>query len=98
LLLLIQGAKRNLKILATIAAGVLVLRFIDVVWIIEPSSPTLIAHHLHWMDFLAPIGIGGIWLSLFLWLLRRHPLIPLGEKIEVNFEHGTHTNTSRTRA
>ena len=38
LLLLIQGAKRNIKILATIAAGVLVLRFVDVVWLIEPTS------------------------------------------------------------
>jgi hypothetical protein len=98
LLLLIQGAKRNIKILATIAAGVLILRFIDVVWIIEPSSETRIAHSLHWMDFLAPIGIGGIWFALFLWILKRHPLIPMGERIEVDLSHGSHASTSRPTA
>jgi hypothetical protein len=94
LLLLIQGAKRNIKILATIAAGILILRWVDNVWIIEPSSETRIAHSLHWMDFLAPIGIGGIWFWMFLWLLRRHPLIPLGEQIEVDLSHGSHASTS----
>jgi hypothetical protein len=98
LLLLIQGSKRNIKILATIAAGVLVLRFFDVVWIVEPTSNAPLAHRIHWMDFIAPIGIGGVWLWLFLWILRRHPLIPLGERIEVDLAHGSHSSTTRPAA
>ncbi|HEY1629321.1 MAG TPA: hypothetical protein VGF52_05650 [Tepidisphaeraceae bacterium] len=94
LLLLIQGAKRNIKILGAIASGILVLRYLDVLWLIEPSSPTRIAHGLHWMDFVAPIGIGGIWLWLFLLLLRRRSLIPLGEREEVDLSHGSQTSTT----
>jgi hypothetical protein len=98
LLLLIQGAKRNVKILGAIAMGLLVLRWLDIVWIIEPSSSTRIAHGISWMDLLAPIGIGGIWLWMFIWLLRRHPLIPLGERIEVDLAHGSHASTTRPTA
>ena len=29
------------------------------------------------MDFLAPVGIGGIWLACFLWQLQRQPLLAL---------------------
>jgi len=32
---------------------------------------------LHWIDILAPIGIGGIWLAIFLQYLRGRSLLPL---------------------
>jgi hypothetical protein len=28
------------------------------------------------MDFLTPIGVGGIWLAYFLWQLGRYPVLP----------------------
>ncbi len=31
----------------------------------------------YWMDFLAPLGLGGVWLAYFLWQLQRQPLLPL---------------------
>jgi hypothetical protein len=37
------------------------------------------ALHVTWMDFAAPIGIGGIWIGVFLWALRKAPLIPLND-------------------
>ena len=39
----------------------------------EISTPRLSEH---WMDFLVPIGLGGIWLSYFLVQLQRFPLVP----------------------
>ncbi len=28
------------------------------------------------MDFLTPVGLGGLWLANFLWELKRAPLLP----------------------
>jgi hypothetical protein len=46
---------------------------------------------LHWADVAAPIGIGGLWLAVFLWQLRSRALLPLGEPYLQNaLEHGRH--------
>jgi hypothetical protein len=74
-LLLLQPTKRNLRPLARLAAGLLILRLIDVLWLIAPSSPTEHAGGLYWTDLFAPIGVGGIWLAGFLWILRRAPVV-----------------------
>ena len=29
----------------------------------------------HWLDFVAPIGIGGIWIAAFIWVLKRQPIL-----------------------
>jgi hypothetical protein len=29
------------------------------------------------MDVLAPVGIGGIWIAVFVWQLKGSPLLPL---------------------
>ena len=55
--------------------GLLVLRLIDVLWQVAPSSPTEYAGGLYWTDLFAPIGVGGIWLAGFLWMLRRAPVV-----------------------
>jgi hypothetical protein len=28
------------------------------------------------MDFLTPLGVGGLWLGYFLWQLGRYPVLP----------------------
>jgi hypothetical protein len=41
------------------------------------------------MDFLLPIGLGGIWLAAFLWQLELRPLMPLGDpRLKEALEHG----------
>jgi uncharacterized RDD family membrane protein YckC len=30
----------------------------------------------HWMDFLTPLGVGGLWLAYFLYELKRYPPLP----------------------
>ena len=43
-----------------------------------PGHALVSRHHLadHWMDFLTPLGIGGIWFAYFFWELGRRPLLP----------------------
>jgi hypothetical protein len=75
LLLLSREMKRNAVYLARIAGGLLVLRMIDYFWLVEPPfKPD--GPRLHWLDFTAPLGIGGIWFAFYLWQLARAPLLP----------------------
>ncbi len=76
LLLLSRFVKRKARVLARLALAILVMRLVDLFWLVAP------AHHqqglrVHWMDVAAPVGIGGIWLAAFIWQLGRYPLLPL---------------------
>jgi hypothetical protein len=77
LLLLQRTVKRRLESLTTLAMVVLVLRLIDVYWMVAPSSlnPTP-GLHIHLLDILMPIGIGGVWLWMFAGQLVSRPLVP----------------------
>lgn len=76
LLLLSQARKRDPKRLIRIAVLVLIARAVDVFWLIEPSFRKQ-GFTVYWTDLAAFVGIGGIWLSFYLWQLRRRPLLPL---------------------
>jgi len=74
-LLLFRTVKRNADLLAWIAGAVLVMHLINVFWLIVPSFyPRGI--HISWLDFAAPLGIGGLWVALFLFRLKQSPLLP----------------------
>ncbi len=86
LALLSQDRKRNPRRLIKIAIWLLVARAIDVFWIIEPTfrssgkSSLLNTSHgfsIYWTDFAAFLGLGGVWVYVFLGQLRRRPLLPL---------------------
>jgi hypothetical protein len=75
LLLLSRDLKRNARALSAVAAALMIMRLIDLFWIIEPTfHPT--GFYLHWMDVVAPIGLGGIWLAMFTSQLGERPLVP----------------------
>ena len=82
LLLLPEGANRNSRILASVAALVVLMRLVDVYWLVRPvfTQATAAAgstrFQVTWLDLAAPIGIGGVWLAVFLWQLEEHPLLP----------------------
>jgi hypothetical protein len=76
LLLLSRDLKRSARKLVGIAVLVIVMRFVDLFWMIAPEF----SHggfHIHWMDIIAPIGVGGLWLAAFMWQLKGRPLLPL---------------------
>jgi hypothetical protein len=76
LLLLSQGRKRNPVRLMRVAVFILFARVIDLFWVIEPTFRRD-GFTLYWTDFAAFIGIGGIWIYVYLGQLRRRPLLPL---------------------
>ncbi|MFZ3200703.1 MAG: hypothetical protein WA175_06090 [Candidatus Acidiferrales bacterium] len=85
-LLLQRTVKRRLRTLSLVAAALVFLTFLDVYWLVAPSysmrpHPTL-------MDLFAVIGIGGVWLGMFLRQLNRLPLLPVHDpRFEGALEH-----------
>jgi hypothetical protein len=79
LLLLFRNNKRHLPFLAALAMALLVLRLIDVHWLIAPSGPERGAKAT-WMEIPLALGIGGIWFYVFVGLLRRRPLLARSEE------------------
>ncbi len=87
-LLLSRDLKRNFKLLAGIAVFILFMRFVDLYWLVAPDFSKG-GFHVSWMDFAAPIGIGGIWLWYFLTQLEKRPLMPLNDpQLEGALHHG----------
>jgi len=75
-LLLSRKTKKVIRNLSLIAGGILVMRLVDLFWMIMPAFNDH-RFQLNWMNIVAPIGIGGIWLSVFIWQLKRQALLPL---------------------
>ena len=54
------------------------MRYVDLLWVVVPNFTG--AHfQISWMDIVAPIGLGGIWLAAFSRQLRSWPLMPLND-------------------
>jgi hypothetical protein len=75
-LLLLRDVKRRSGALLWVALGVLAMRLIDTFWMIVPGFVAA-GQTLHWLDLALIVGIGGVWLGVFLWQLDKLPLLPL---------------------
>jgi len=79
LMLLPASANRNPRVLAAVAGLVVFMQLVEIFWLTQP--PFAGGHfRLHWMDLLAPIGVGGLWLAVFSWQLGKRPLLPLNDR------------------
>ena len=78
LILLSRAAKSSGRKLALLALLILVMRALDVIWLIEPTFNRE-SFHLSWMDVVAPIAIGGLWLGAFAWQLQQRALMPIND-------------------
>jgi hypothetical protein len=92
LFLLSRSVKRNPGKLVIIAGLVLFMRYVDLLWMLKPSF-TGEHFSLSWMDIVAPIGFGGLWLAVFFWQLSKRSLIPINDPqyesvLEQMHEHG----------
>jgi hypothetical protein len=76
--LLSRAAKKSSERLASLAVLILIMRFVDAIWLIEPAFDP---HHFHvsWMDVVAPIAMGGLWVAAFAWQLQRRALVPIND-------------------
>ncbi len=82
-LLLSRPLKRSARALSKVAWLMLVMRALDQYWVVAPD---LLGHgqravplRIHWMDFSAVLGLGGLWLYLLLRQARTRPVLPVGE-------------------
>jgi hypothetical protein len=71
LLLLSRYVKRRTPLLAGLAVGMIVMRFVDLFWNVQPAHWRTV--HVHWLDAATLIGVGGVWLAVFIWQLARGP-------------------------
>jgi len=95
LVLLHQDFKRKARWLATLAIFILVMRVVDMLYLIGPtpriSDPAAVhgTFIVHWLDVVGPIGVGGIWLWAFFNQLMKRPLAPMNDPyFEPAIEHG----------
>jgi hypothetical protein len=75
-LLLSRDTKRNSRPLSAVAAAILFMHWLDILWMVAPSFYPA-RFHLHWLDIAAPVGIGGLWLAAFMGYLKARSLLPL---------------------
>ena len=76
LFLLSRDLKRNPRRLVLVALLVIVMRMIDLVWMLEPAFHN---HGWFWVNIIALLGFGGLWLGLFAWQLNKRSLIPIND-------------------
>src|SRR5271155_289760 len=75
-LLLMRGVKRHADRLLKVCLLMLVIRVVDVYWVVEPAFYNQ-QLKIHWLDFVTPVAVGGLWLAAFFWQLKSRPLVPL---------------------
>ncbi|HTU40265.1 MAG TPA: hypothetical protein VMF10_01055 [Candidatus Aquilonibacter sp.] len=73
-MLLSRPFKRNIRNLVWLAAWLLLMRYVDLFWTIEPTFSRTFAITIS--DVVVPIAIGGIWLWYFFRNLASLPLLP----------------------
>jgi hypothetical protein len=78
MLLLPRAVKRNLTLLKIIAIWIVIVHWIDLYWVIQPSfSPR--GATFSWMDLAGLLGIGGIFLWSFMRRYASHALVPVND-------------------
>jgi hypothetical protein len=83
-LLVSSRIKARIPVLCTLAAGLIVMRLVDLFWITAPAlgKPEVT---LSWMDISIPVGLGGLWFYVFFGQLKKRSLVPLNDP-RFNFE------------
>ena len=74
--LLSRRAKREPDLLVKVAIGILIVRLIDLFWLIAPEFHQN-GIFVSWLDVVLPLTLGSIWLACFIRQLRGRPLLPV---------------------
>jgi len=90
-ILLSRPFKRNIRKLVWLAIWLMIMRYVDLFWIIEPNFSKTFSITI--ADIVVPIAIGGFWLWYFFRNLGSMPLLPaydpaIGEVLEPAHHHG----------
>jgi len=75
-LLLSRSIKREAGLILPLVVGILVVRLIDLFWLIAPEFHTA-GIHVSVLDLLLPASMFTLWLGCFVWQLRGRAILPL---------------------
>ena len=75
-ILLSRPVKREPELLVKVAVGILIVRLVDLLWLIAPEF------HQHgisvsWLDVVLPLTLGALWLGGFVCQLRGRAILPV---------------------
>jgi hypothetical protein len=89
--LLSATLKQNPRRLTTVAAWLLFMRVVDLLWTIQPNFHEG-AFHVSWMHVAAILGLGGVWVAAYLTFLGARPMLPVNDPYlqEALATHGSH--------
>ncbi len=70
-----RWVKRKRGALVIVAIWMILVRMLDLYWIVIPSYGR-VGSEFQWLDVIMILGMGGLWLAVFLHQLAKRPLIP----------------------
>ena len=73
-MLISRPFKRDITRLVWLAVWLLLMRYVDLFWVIEPNFSA--TFNLTWLDVVVPVAMGGLWLAYFFRNLSAMPLVP----------------------
>ena len=75
-LLLSRAVKREPQIIVKLVIGIMIVRIVDLYWLIAPEFHTN-GVSVSWLDVLLPASMFAIWLACFVWQLRGRAILPV---------------------
>jgi hypothetical protein len=75
-LLLSRQIKRAPRLIAIVAAGILIARLLDLIWLVAPEFHQT-GLSVSWMDLAVPLTLAAIWLGVFTRELAGRALLPV---------------------
>ncbi len=88
LLLLSRPLKRNVTALCSVVGIIIVMRWIELAWIVLPGYYQK-GLRITWLMFSVPLAMGCFWVAAFIWHLRSRPLLPINApNLEKALHHG----------
>mgnify|MGYP003351011115 CR=1 FL=1 len=83
-------ARAHMALAAKVALWILVMRAVEIAWMVAP----MVRHGDHngpsWVDFAAVLGVGVVWLPLFFRNLGSQPVVPVHDPYLKDAIHGGH--------
>jgi hypothetical protein len=86
--LLSRPFKRDIRKLVWVAVWLILMRYVDLFWIIEPNFSSTFKITI--ADIVVPVAIGGIWLAYFFYNLGSLPLLPIYDPTAVEVLEPAH--------
>jgi len=76
IVLLSRTVKRQPQLLVKVAAGILIVRLVDLFWLIAPEFHQN-GISVSWLDIVLPLTLGSLWLGCFIRELRGRAILPV---------------------